>query len=113
MKTLAALLLLTLVHNDGRYAQSGLHDWIQGLKNKNKIGCCSTADGYPAEAENDTGDGKNWRVRIEGEWYTVPPEALIDDQPNKLGYPMVWWYPDWNGTKMTPKIRCFIPGALL
>lgn len=93
---------------DGRYAQSnpGIKEWIRGLKDKNGEGCCDTADGYPAEVEWDMDTGK-YRVRIDGEWYVVPDVALLDKQPNLLGYATVWYWRE-NGK---PKIRCFIPGA--
>jgi hypothetical protein len=72
-------------------------------------GCCATADGYPAEFEWDTA-GNHYRVRIEGEWYDVPPEALIEE-PNKLGHATVWYWWDWSlDGKKTHHIRCFLPG---
>lgn len=91
--------------DDGRYAQSPLKDWVNGLKNKNNQGCCDTSDGFPADVEWDT-DHDRYRVRIDGLWYPVPPDAVLTE-PNKLGYPMVWyWHKDG-----VPQIRCFIPGA--
>jgi len=47
--------------------------WANSLENKLKEGCCSTADGWkPEEVEYDMKDNK-YRVKIEGEWYDVPP----------------------------------------
>jgi len=41
----------------------------------------------------------------------VPDEALIE-KPNRLGYAVVWYYPSYEvDGRMTPKIRCFLPGA--
>lgn len=104
---IALLLLLPLAHakDDGRYENSPLKDWVRGLKDKNGNGCCDTADGFPAEVEWDT-EREHYRVRIDGAWYVVPDTAVLD-QPNKLGYPMVWYWRQ-NGV---PQIRCFIPGA--
>jgi hypothetical protein len=49
-------------------------------------------------------------VRIEGEWYVVPDEAVIDE-PNKRGYAMSWYWPSWElDGRMIPHIRCFLPG---
>lgn len=84
------------------------NSWVQGLKDRKGVGCCSTADGYPADVEWDTANDR-YRVRIEGVWYTVPATALIDDQTNRFGTAMVWYYVQ-NG-EVT--IRCFMPGALL
>ena len=100
---------VALARNQGQYAQTSpeIRDWIRGLKDKNGNGCCSTADGYPAEVEWDT-ERERYRVRIGGQWYVVPPEAVIDG-PNKLGYAVVWYvYDDEQGAL---KIRCFIAGA--
>jgi hypothetical protein len=49
-------------------------------------------------------------VRIEGEWYVVPVEAVIEG-PNKLGYATVWYWSSWelDGKKLH-HIRCFLPG---
>jgi hypothetical protein len=91
--------------DDGRYANSPHKDWVKGLKNKKGQGCCDTSDGYPADVEWDT-DHDRYRVRIDGLWYVVPPDAVLTE-PNRLGYPMVWYWRE-NGV---PQIRCFIPGA--
>src|ERR1041385_65046 len=91
---------------DGRYANSPLQQWFNSLRNKNSIPCCDTADGMRLEdVDWDTADG-HYRVRIDGQWIDVPPEALIE-QPNKFGPAVVWPYKDGGRTA----IRCFIPGA--
>jgi hypothetical protein len=79
--------------------------WVEGLKNQEGVGCCATADGFPAEAEWDM-EGNHYRVRIDGEWQDVPPQAVISE-PNRLGHATVWyWYRDGK-----PQIRCFLPGS--
>jgi hypothetical protein len=85
--------------------------WANSLENKLKEGCCSTADGWkPEEVEYDMKDNK-YRVKIEGEWYDVPPAAVIA-VPNRFGFPVVWYYKTWdNGITPSISIRCFIPGA--
>jgi hypothetical protein len=92
-------------HDDGRHANSPLKEWVKGLKDKLGNGCCDTADGFPADVEWDT-ERERYRVRIEGKWYVVPDSAVLSE-PNKLGYPMVWY---WRKDGV-PQIRCFIPGA--
>jgi len=55
--------------------------------------------------------GNKYRVKIDGEWYDVPSEAVLD-APNRFGFAVVWYYRSWlNGTKPSVSIRCFIPGA--
>ncbi len=85
--------------------------WVNSLENRLREGCCSTADGWkPEEVEYDMTDNK-YRVRIEGKWYDVPANAVID-RPNKLGFAVVWYYRTWdNGITPSISIRCFIPGA--
>jgi hypothetical protein len=87
-----------------------IRKWVQGLKDKSGHGCCDTADGYPAEYEWDVA-AKGYKVRIEGEWYVVPDDAVID-QPNKLGYATVWYWWSWDmDGKKNHHIRCFLPGT--
>jgi hypothetical protein len=105
-----ALLVLSVEaygKDDGRYAQVNpeIKRWVDGLKDKRGIGCCSTADGFPAEVDWDTA-GNRYKVHIEGEWFVVPDEAVIEE-PNRLGHAVVWYYKE-NGR---PKIRCFIAGS--
>ncbi len=92
-----------------RNVDPAIREWIQGLRDKTGQGCCATADGHPAEYEWDTA-GSRYKVRIEGQWYVVPDEAVIDE-PNKLGYATVWYWWSWDieGEK-TYHIRCFLPG---
>ena len=93
-----------------RDVDPAIKEWVQRLTDKTGQGCCATADGHPAEYEWDVA-GNHYRVRIEGEWYVVPPEAVIDE-PNKLGYATVWYWWDWSlDGKKTNHIRCFLPGS--
>ena len=85
--------------------------WANSLQNKLSEGCCSTADGWKPEAVEYDMRGNKYRVKIEGQWYDVPANAMID-LPNKFGFPVVWYYKTWdNGIRPSISIRCFIPGA--
>jgi hypothetical protein len=93
---------------DGRYAAQNpeLHQWFEGLRS-GKGPCCSDADGASvADVDWDTLDG-HYRVRIDGEWVTVPDEAVITE-PNRLGRTMVWPIRGYLGVS----IRCFMPGSM-
>ncbi len=110
--TLLCALGTALAHDGHRTASVDPNDieiqnWIQGLKDRNGVGCCSTADGFPADVQWDTQANK-YRVFVMGEWRVVPDQALLD-VPNKLGHPMVWWFL----SEGAPVIRCFLPGAML
>ncbi len=90
---------------------SEMRAWANSLQNKLSEGCCSTADGWKPEAVEYDMRGNKYRVKIEGQWYDVPPNAMID-LPNKFGFPVVRYYKTWdNGIRPSISIRCFIPGA--
>jgi len=92
--------------DDGRYANSPLKPWFDQLASKKGL-CCSFADGFKVEnVDWDTEEGR-YRVRLNGEWITVPDAALVTE-PNRFGPAVVWPYRDADGTT---QIRCFIPGA--
>ena len=91
---------------DGRYANSPLKQWFDSLRS-GKGPCCSDADGYAlSDVDWESGNG-HYRVRIEGQWYDVPEDAVITE-PNRVGRTMVWPIRGYQG--MT--IRCFMPGSM-
>jgi len=91
---------------EGKYEKSPLKQWFNSLASRRGL-CCSVADGVSvADVDWDTKDGK-YRVRLDGQWIEVPPEALVT-VPNKFGLAVVWPYKDYESKT---QIRCFIPGA--
>jgi hypothetical protein len=92
--------------DDGRYANSPLKPWFDSLRS-GKGPCCSDADGYAVADPDWESKSGHYRVRIDGEWFDVPDDAVITE-PNKAGRTMVWPIKGWGG--MT--IRCFIPGSM-
>lgn len=80
-----------------------IRKWIGSLKNKQGMGCCDTADGFDAEWDTQ---GNQYRVRIDGAWYTVPHHAVLD-APNRLGVAKVWYLT----IEGKVEIRCFLPGS--
>jgi hypothetical protein len=107
----AALLLFFLGSSlardlGGKFDNSPLKQWFDSLASR-KGACCSFADGVSiADVDWDTKD-ENYRVRLDGQWIEVPPEALVT-VPNKFGTAVVWPYKDVKGNT---QIRCFMPGA--
>lgn len=92
--------------DDGQYAASPLKPWFDSLASKKGL-CCSDADGSAvSDADWETKDG-HYRVKIEGEWFDVPDDALITE-PNLYGKTMVWPIKGWGGLT----IRCFMPGPM-
>ena len=94
---------------DGRYANSPLKQWFDSL-HSGKGPCCSDADGTAlSDVDWEAKDG-HYRVRIEGQWWDVPDEAVITE-PNRAGRTMVW--PVYYGvTPLRVDIRCFMPGTM-
>lgn len=73
---------------DGRYADSPLKGWFDSL-HSGKGPCCSDADGTAlSDIDWEARDG-HYRVRIEGQWWDVPDDAVIRE-PNRAGRTMVW-----------------------
>ena len=98
---------IAVARDDGRYAQSPLKKWFEGLRSQAGASCCDGADGFRVEDPDwETKDGK-YRVRLQGQWIDVPDGALIT-VPNKLGQTMVWPF-TLNGVTI---IRCFLRGAM-
>jgi hypothetical protein len=96
---------------DGRYANSPLKQWFDSLKS-GKGPCCSDADGSAvSDADWETKDGR-YRVRLDGEWWNVPDDAVITE-PNRAGRTMVWpVYYRSLGAAVRIEIRCFMPGSM-
>lgn len=83
-----------------------IQQWFNGLKSQSGIPCCDTADGHRlTDADWDTKDN-HYRVRIDGKWIVVPPEAVLTI-PNRVGVPVVWY----GGAGDYLHIYCFLPGG--
>jgi hypothetical protein len=88
------------------HSRPDLNAWFDSLRS-GKGPCCSVADGTAiADADWESKSG-HYRVRVEGEWYDVPEEAVITE-PNRVGRTMVWPIKGWGGLT----IRCFMPGSM-
>ena len=97
---------LVLARDDGRYANSPLKPWFDGLRSQKGL-CCSDADGFAvSDPDWESKDG-HYRVRLDGQWVLVPDEAVITE-PNRAGRTMVWPVKSSLGTS----VRCFMPGKM-
>lgn len=96
---------------DGRYTNSPLREWFDSL-HSGKGPCCSDADGTAlSDVDWEPKDG-HYRVRIEGQWWDVPDEAVIRE-PNRAGRTMVWpVYYNASNEPLHVEIRCFMPGTM-
>lgn len=91
---------------DGRYANSPLKQWFDSLRS-GKGPCCSDADGSAVSDVDWESSSGHYRVRVDGEWYDVPDDAVITE-PNRVGRTMVWPIRGYQGLT----IRCFMPGSM-
>jgi hypothetical protein len=104
--TVGGGMIVALVRDDGRYANSPLKSWFDQLASEKGL-CCSFADGFRIDnVDWDTQDG-HYRVRLNGQWIVVPDNAVVTE-PNKFGAAVVWPY---MGTDGQTQIRCFLPGT--
>lgn len=92
--------------DNGQFAQSELKPWFDSLQSRRGM-CCSFADGRVVEDPDIDTDGKQLRVRIDGEWIPVPDDALVSGA-NRFGRPLIWPYKTADGKT---HIRCFMGGA--
>jgi hypothetical protein len=91
-----------------------IREWFEKMRSPDGILCCSYADGH--RTGYDMREGHYW-VPIQGEWYPVPPEAVIKT-PNPVGEAIVWYRQQYGaeGTISSDvprtewyKIVCFVP----
>jgi hypothetical protein len=95
--------------DNGQFSQepSEIRAWIQGLTDDYGASCCVRADGVrPDEADWDIA-AQHYRVKIDGDWLTVPESAVVKAR-NRLGYALVWYHYEFDGIA----IRCFLPGSM-
>lgn len=82
-----------------------LNGWFKGLHSA-KAYCCAETDGVKLANVDWKSNSGHYQVRIHGDWYTVPDDAVLT-VPNLDGETIVWA----QYTNGIPYILCFIPGA--
>ena len=86
-----------------------LDNWAMELSSANGM-CCDGSDAEPIkDADWDASTDGKYRVKINGEWIDVPPDAVVPSG-NRYGQTLVWGYPSINGNPSF-FVRCFLPGA--
>jgi len=80
-------------------ADPSLAPWFQSLKQPGSgMGCCSIADCRPVDSRVV---GDHFEAIIQGQWVAVPPEKVLQYQPNPTGHAVACWTP-YTG------ILCFV-----
>jgi hypothetical protein len=96
------------------HTRPDLNGWMMTLHSKKGL-CCSGEDGTALADPDWTAqdkEGSHYRVRVDGEWWDVPDEAVVDE-PNKAEHAVVWPQRNWAiGGKLDITIRCFMPGTM-
>lgn len=102
---LAGLTVTVFAHDHNR---PDLKPWFENLQSRSKSACCDGSDATKlVDVDWESKDGR-YRVRIGGQWFDVPEDAVIDG-PNLAGPAMVWPMTYLDGSI---HIRCFMPGAM-
>lgn len=101
----AVLPCYTQVFDSGQYegVDPNIRSWFKSVKSKNGVPCCDMSDGHKTDFKTD--DRGHYFVPIEGEWYIVPPEAVITSQGNPNDTAIVWYVKQRDGIY----VRCFVP----
>ena len=84
-----------------------VRDWFERLRSPDGVPCCSYADGH--RTGYDMRQGQYW-VPIEGEWYPVPPEAVVKTA-NPVGEAIVRYVATYAEVRADLKYRvlCIVP----
>jgi hypothetical protein len=83
------------------------NEWLKQQRNQNGNLCCDGDDWTRADDLEWSAESGRYKVKVEGQWLDVPPEALTQ-APNKMGHVLVWLR-RLNGQ---PVVFCFAPGTL-
>jgi len=102
----AGLIYLAAPAQAHDHSRPHLDGWYKGLTSGKGPCCDGTDHSYVADLDWESKGGR-YRVRIEGAWHDVPPEAVLIG-PNLDGRTLVWPVKGWGGLT----IRCFIPGTM-
>src|SRR5262249_24992066 len=88
-----------------------IREWFEHMRSPKGIMCCNYADGH--RTGYDIRQGQYW-VPIEGEWYPVPPEAVIKTE-NPVGEAIVWYLHKGPEADLPRgewyRIICFVPSG--
>jgi hypothetical protein len=84
-----------------------IREWFENMRSPKGISCCSYADGH--RTGYDIRQGQYW-VPIDGDWYPVPPEAVIKTE-NPVGEAIVWYLLKAGPEGDSYRIICFVPSG--
>jgi len=89
-----------------------LHQWFESLKQPGTaMGCCSESDCHIlADSEwRETKDG--YEIRVRDRWVVVPPENILDHQPNPTGNVVACYNAVNSDQGLLVHVFCFVRGT--
>ena len=94
-------------------ANPALSAWFNSLTNPQTggISCCAQADGHILNERQWRVDGDHYMIKIAGNWYDVPPEAVLQHVENPTGGAVAFYPPAMDegaGMGRNPTIYCFV-----
>ena len=95
----------------GTDLDSPIHKWFEKQHNAKGVLCCDRSDGHELDDnEWTTTPTGEYKVLIQGIWYTIQPYQLVDPHggPNPTSHAIVWYLL----INKIPIIFCFTPGYL-
>jgi hypothetical protein len=95
-----------VAHDNGQFGDvpPQVREWFHHVRSANGIPCCDIADGH--RTDFDMRKDLYW-VPVNGDWLSVPPDAVLKNSGNPTGSAVVW-YSVYGGQVI---IRCFVPGG--
>jgi hypothetical protein len=97
----------------GTWQETALSEWFDHQRNIINGDCCHNADGHIIDDNDWRSNNGIYEVRIDGEWYKIPPEFLRDAErggPNPTGHAIAWYTYD-SARRGGLRFWCFAPGT--
>jgi len=88
-----------------------LHEWFESLTDpQSGIGCCAESDCRILADADWRATPEGYEVKIEGDWFPVPPDKVLQRRPNPTGRAVACWQLFWNTRKQANSalIFCFL-----
>jgi hypothetical protein len=90
-----------------------LHQWFENLRQPGSgIGCCAESDCKIMAPGDWRQTGGGYQIRVRDVWYDVPPERILEHEPNPTGS-VVACYRTLDGVQDGSRviIFCFVRGT--
>jgi hypothetical protein len=92
-------------------ADPSLASWFRSLTNPVVgLSCCAEADGHILSDSDWRANGDRYEIRVNGTWWPVPPETVLNHVPNPTGGAVAFWeaHGHNNNNDKPPNIYCFV-----